>query len=143
MASDERFMPRAARLVPAPDPVTEPFWKAASQGVLSMQRCTGCKKLVFYPRPLCPNCGSHELEWQQLPGKGTVYSFSVVHRPAHPGMAAEVPYIVALVEVEEGVRLMTNLVDCDPGDVEVGLEVEVIFQRISEEIAIPLFRPKA
>jgi uncharacterized OB-fold protein len=143
MTAEKKYMPDAARLVPIPDPITEPFWKAARRGDLSMQRCGSCKRLVFYPRSICPNCGSFELDWEILSGSGTIYSFSVVHRPAHPGMAGEVPYVVALVEVEEGVRLMTNIVECDPADVEVGMEVEVVFETLSEEIAIPLFRPKS
>lgn len=143
MACDKKKMPTAARIVPAPDAVTEPFWKAAARGVLSMQRCGTCKKLVFYPRPICPNCGSQRLEWETLSGVGTVYSFSVVYRPAHPGMAQEVPYVVALVEIEDGVRLMTNLVECDPDKIEVGMEVEAVFEKLSDEISLPLFRPKS
>ncbi len=139
--SDQKFMPAAARLVPVPDPITRPFWEAAARGVLAMQRCSACKRLVFYPRNLCPRCKSDSLEWEELPGTGVVYSFSVIWRPAHPGMANEVPYIVALVEIEEGVRLMTNLVGCDPEEVRVGMKVEVVFEKLSDEISIPLFRP--
>lgn len=131
------------RLVPVPDPITEPFWKAASEGRLVAQRCRECSRSVFYPRAVCPHCGGRYLDWEELSGRGKIYSFTVVHRPAHPGMAAAVPYVVALVELEEGPRLMSNVIHCEPDEVSIGMEVEVCFERLSEQISIPLFRPAA
>ncbi len=143
MASDRKYMPEVARPIPAPDPTTAPFWKAASEGRLEVQRCGSCKKLVFYPRPICPGCGSRELSWEKLQGVGVVYTYTVVYRPAHPGMAPATPYVVAIVELEEGARIMTNIVDCDPRAVSIGMEVEVVFEKLSDEVCIPLFRPRS
>jgi uncharacterized OB-fold protein len=122
---------------PKPDDVTQPFWDGIAAGRLRLQRCRDCGRHVFYPRAVCPHCTTGELEWVDATGRGSVYSFTVVHR-APPGFADDAPYAVALVDLEEGVRLMTRLVDAAPDEVEVGLAVEVTIQG---EPALPYFRP--
>ena len=134
--------PKPARLVPVPDPTTEPFWEATRERRLLAQQCGDCEHWVFYPRPVCPNCGSRALRWKQLSGRGTVYTFSVIHRPAHPGMAPIVPYVVALVDLDEGIRMMSNVVDCPPSEVRIGMRVEAVFEDLTSEITLPLFRPE-
>lgn len=122
-----------------------PFFEAAAEGRLTIQRCSACGNAVFFPRSVCPHCRRGTPEWMDAAGTGTVYSFSVVERSAVPGYAEEVPYVVALVELVEGVRLMANIVNAAPEDVRVGMPVRVTFESRSNdggaEIAIPQFEP--
>jgi uncharacterized OB-fold protein len=104
-----------------------------------VQRCRACRSYVFIPQPVCTACLADALEWVDASGRGTLYSFSTVHRPQRPEF--EVPYTVAIVELEEGCHMLTNLVDCPPGQMRIGLPLEVEFRRVSEEIQLPLFRP--
>jgi uncharacterized OB-fold protein len=125
------------RPFPQPDAVTQPFWDGVAAGKLRLQRCRGCARHVFYPRPVCPYCTSADLEWIDASGRGTVHSFTIVHR-APPGF--DPPYAVALVDLAEGVRMMTGLLGLDPGQAAVGLEVELA---IAGEPPLPYFRPSA
>jgi uncharacterized OB-fold protein len=95
--------------VPAPNAVSMPFWAATEKRQLTMQRCDSCERLVWYPRYVCPHCGESALHWEQLSGQGVVYAVSVHHRPAHPAFADRVPYSVVLVDLDEGVRMMSNV----------------------------------
>jgi uncharacterized OB-fold protein len=126
------------RAYPVPDAVTAPFWEGVAEGVLRIQRCASCGRHVFYPRVVCPHCGGTDLAWVEATGAGRVHSFTVVHR-APPDYRDEVPYVVALVELEEGVRLMTRLVDVEPAAVCVDLPVEVAMRG---EPRLPCFRPR-
>jgi uncharacterized protein len=128
--------------IPVPTPETRPFWEAARRHELVLQRCEGCGRHVFYPRAVCPHCFSVALTWRGVSGRGTLHTFTVVHRgqrtfPLGP------PYVIAIVELAEGVRLMTNLVDVepDPAKIRIGMAVEVVFEDVSPEIALPRFRP--
>jgi uncharacterized protein len=121
---------------PEPDDVTQPFWDGIAAGALRLQRCGACGRHVFYPRAVCPHCTSDRLEWVDASGRATIHSHTLVHR-APPGFTP--PYVIALVDLEEGVRMMTRLVDVEPGDVTVGLEVEVA---IAGEPPLPCFRPR-
>ena len=125
--------------LPRPTEVSRPHWDGCREGVLRVQRCTSCGDLVFIPRAGCPRCLTETLEWVESSGRGTVYSYTVVHRPQRPEF--EVPYVVAIIELEEGWHMLTNLVDCEPADATVGLPVEVAFRPMSEEITLPCFRP--
>jgi uncharacterized OB-fold protein len=129
------------RPLPTPDAATEPYWRAAHEGRLALPRCLDCGHRHFYPRTLCPHCGSARLEWADCSGRGVVYSFTVVHRAPSPAFAAEVPYVVAVVELEEGPRLMTNIVGCAPDAVRVGMNVRVAFKRVSDSVTLPVFEP--
>jgi uncharacterized OB-fold protein len=127
----------ASRPVPQPDAVTQPFWDGIAAGKLRLQRCRGCGRHVFYPRPFCPHCTSADLEWVDASGRGTVHSYTIVHR-APPGF--ESPYAVALVDLAEGVRMLTGLLDVPPEGVTVGLEVELA---VAGDPPLPYFRPHA
>ncbi len=96
----------------------------------------------FPPRANCPSCGAPSLSWSRVSGRATVYSYTVAHRPPHPAFAAQLPLVVAIVELEEGPRLVTNIVGCDPADVEVGMAVEATFEPIDEtDMVLPVFTP--
>jgi uncharacterized OB-fold protein len=104
-----------------------------------VQRCGDCGRHVFVPQPLCCYCSSARLEWVESAGRGSLYSYTVVHRPQRPEFAA--PYVVAIVTLDEGFTMLTNLVDCAPERIEIGMRLEVTFRKMSEEISLPLFRP--
>ena len=123
---------------PVPDPEAAPFWAAVAAGRLDLQRCQTCGRHVFYPRAVCPHCGGSHLEWVTASGRASVYSFTVVHR-APAEFQAEAPYVVALVELEEGVRMLTRLLDVEPARVWVGMPVEV---SLEGEPRLPYFRPR-
>jgi uncharacterized protein len=126
----------AERPFPVPDRDTAPFWEGARQGELRIQLCGSCGRHVFYPRAVCPHCLSDALEWVRASGRGTVYSFTVVHRTSEE-FRAEVPFPVGLVDLDEGVRMMARL---DVADPVVGMPVEVVFERVSEELSLPHFK---
>ena len=110
---------------PEPDPTTQHFWDAVAAGRLDIQRCRTCGEHVFYPRgSICPHCGSLGLDWVTASGRGVVHSFTVVHR-APPEFAGEAPYVVALIDLEEGPRMMSRLLGVDPAGVAVGMPVEL------------------
>lgn len=129
----------AKRLAPSVSPDTEFFWNGLREQKLLIQRCAQCGNLRNPPRPMCPHCTS--LEWATVAasGRGVVYSFVMPQYPPLPFM--EYPYIVALVELEEGIRLVTNLIDIPPSDVEVGMAVEVCFENFNDDLTLHQFRP--
>ena len=108
-----------------------------------LQRCRRCKRLIYYPRILCPFCLSTEYEWETLSGRGTVYSFAIVWRPNHPAFADQVPIILAVVDLSEGVQMITTLVGCAHEAVEIGMQVTAVFEKIADGIALPKFEPMA
>lgn len=114
----------------------QPFWDAAAEGRLLLPRCTACGVFIWYPRDWCPECLSREIEWIEASGRGTIYSHTTVRRGAPPALRDAVPYVVAVVELDEGPRMLTNVVTEDPGALQVGEPVELIMQ---EET--PRFRP--
>ncbi len=125
---------------PHPNLETQRFWDATLEGRLELPRCTSCEFVIWYPRELCPECGSTDGEWFEASGRGEVYSFSVTRRmPGRWGKAA--PFVLAYVELDEGPRMMTNIVDCDPDTVTVGQRVEVVFHPTEDGPSIPRFRP--
>lgn len=126
---------------PVPDADSAPFWAATLENRLDLQRCRTCGIVVFYPRARCPACHTAELTWETMSGRGVVHAFTIVHRAPDPARAQDVPYVVALVDLDEGARLMTNLVGCAVDDVSVGMPVVVRFHRVSDQAALPLFAP--
>lgn len=131
---------------PAPpiSELTRPYWDAAREGRLELQRCSACGLHLFTPRPVCSGCGSDDLGWVPVSGRGAVYTFTVAHRPPHPVFAGQVPLVVAVVELDEGPRLTTNIVHCDPTDVEIGMSVEVTFLPLrDDDFALPVFQPRS
>ena len=132
-----------AKPLPAVDEDNKPFWDYCKQHELRMQKCLKCGKLHYPASMICPHCHHLESEWVKLSGKGRVYSFIVVHRVYHPGFANEVPYTVATIELEEGTRLLSNVIRCQPKDVRVGMPVKVVFEDVTEEFSLPKFQPVA
>lgn len=127
--------------LPSPDEVSEPYWEACKQGKLLLQKCRNCGALQTFPRSLCYKCLSDALDWVPASGRGTIYTFSTIYRPPAPEFAGDVPYTIALVELEEGVRMMSNIVDCAPDDIEIGMGVQVVFDNVTPDVALPKFRP--
>ncbi len=124
------------RPVPTPDHESAEFWRRVASHALAFQRCLACRAFRFYPRALCPECLSDRAEWVAASGRGTVYSFTVCHRPASEAFAAATPYIVALVDLAEGVRLLTNLVDCAPTEARVGMPVTLDYDDVGDGVSL-------
>ena len=118
-----------------------PFWAAARDGRLVIQHCPACGHYQHYPRPWCTNCLRENPEFVESPGVGTIYTFTVIRRAPLPAFAARVPYVLAFVDLDEGVRLVTNIVDCDPQSVRIGQRVRARFEAIDDEHTVVLFAP--
>jgi len=126
------------RPAPRPDPESAPYWAATLEGRLLVQRCTSCGHHQLYGRAHCLACRG-TVEWVEASGRGTVYSFTVIRQNMSRSFRHLLPYVVALVDLDEGPRLMTNVVGCDPEAVRIGASVQVRFEPVSDEAAIPLF----
>lgn len=127
-------------LLPVPDEASRPFFDAALKGRLMIQRCAQCAQAWFPLRARCALCHHENLEWEAASGKGRIYMHGRMRQVFHPELADAVPYRLAIVELEEGVRVLTQLVDAEPEQVRAGAAVEVTFEQISDEVAIPKFR---
>ncbi|HVL59413.1 MAG TPA: Zn-ribbon domain-containing OB-fold protein [Burkholderiaceae bacterium] len=129
--------PAAPRTIAAPvvEASDRPFWDAAAAGRLLLKRCGDCGRTHFYPRPLCPFCSSDRTEWCEAAGTGTVYTFSVMRR------GTPVPYAIAYVTLDEGVTMLTNLVDCDLDAIRIGDRVRVVFKPSDGGPPVPMFTP--
>jgi len=136
--SEAKEQPKAP--LPRPTAISAPFWEAARQGRLLLQYCSRCQKYIFYPRPYCIRCLG-ELEWREASGRGRVYSFTIVRRPATPAFADKVPYVHAIVELEEGVRMTANIVGCRPEEVRVDMPVRAVFEPAGDDISLVQFAP--
>ncbi len=121
------------------DSDSRPYWEGLANGELRIQRCKTCAQAIFYPRAMCPHCHSDQLEWIVASGKGTIYTYTVAHQAFGP-FAADVPFVVALVELEEGVRMMSRVVDAPSERVTIGAAVSVTFESIGDELTLPYFR---
>jgi uncharacterized OB-fold protein len=128
--------------LPVSSPESRSFWEGCRRHELLVQRCAECRAFWFPPSILCPECLGTAWEWTKISGWGRVYSFVVFHRVYHVGFTDEIPYVVAVVELEEGPRLMSNIIGCDPYDVHCEMAVEVVFEDISETVTLPKFRPR-
>lgn len=128
-----------------PLPVTQPwsqeFWNGANQDKLLIQQCKKCGVKIFYPRKSCPECWSSDLEWSEASGKGKIYTYTETLRGVEEKFSGDLPFVLAYVDLEEGVRMMTRIVDCSPDDVEIGMDVEVVFEKVTEEFSLPFFKP--
>lgn len=127
--------------IPAIQPWTREFWKATKQHKLLIQNCRNCGANIFYPRKYCPECWSGELGWIEASGKARIFSFSVMMDMVEPKFMADLPYVLATVNLEEGIRMTTRIVECKPEDVKIDMDVEVVFEDISPDCALPMFRP--
>ncbi len=121
------------------DSDSRPYWEGLAQGELRIQRCKSCARAVFYPRALCPHCHSDQLEWIVASGKGTIYTYTVAHQGFGP-FAADVPFVIALVELEEGARMMSRILDAPRERVTIGAAVSVTFEGTGEDLTLPYFR---
>ena len=133
-------MPR--RPIPKATPETEEFWAGARRGELRIQRCRSCGKAYFFPRPFCPNCSSKDVEWFTASGKAKLYSYVIAHRAAY-GFEDYAPYAIAVVQLDEGPRMMTNItgVEITPENLPIDMPVEVGWEKLDDDITIPLFKP--
>ncbi|HUE39571.1 MAG TPA: Zn-ribbon domain-containing OB-fold protein [Candidatus Binatia bacterium] len=116
------------------------FWEACARHELVLQKCASCKTPRFYPRAVCPECASSQTEYVRASGRGTIYTFTVTHQNQAPGFRDELPYVMAYVELDEGPRILTNIINTAPDAVRIGLPVEVVFEDIDEALAIPKFQ---
>jgi hypothetical protein len=130
-----------AKAVPVPTPETQPYWDGCAAGELRIQRCLDCRKPYFYPRPLCPSCGSGSVEWFTASGQATLYSYVINHRPA-PGFEADAPYAIAVVELAEGPRMMSSIrgVPATPEALVLDMPLRVAFERRGD-VWLPVFTP--
>ena len=125
--------------LPEPTPDSAEYWARAVRGELMIQRCRACARHQFYPRMVCAACSSREIDWVRAAGTATVRSFTIVRRPVSEAFAAQVPYVVALVALDEGPVMMTNIVGCAPERVRIGMRVTVAFERWSDTVTVPQF----
>ncbi|TQK45260.1 hypothetical protein FBY35_6816 [Streptomyces sp. SLBN-118] len=144
-------MPAAPRFdLPEADDFTRPFWDAAAEGRLLIRRCRACAKAHHYPREFCPYCWGEDVEWERASGRATLYTWSVVHRNDLPPFGERVPYTAAVVDLAEGPRMMTEIVECPQAELRIGMELEVTFRADAtgaadaaegDGVAVPVFRP--
>jgi uncharacterized OB-fold protein len=133
----------ATKPVPVPDEISAPFFKGAREGKLMLQHCSGCERWSFPVRERCPHCFAARLEWRQASGRGTLYTFTVMHQVMNPGFASAVPYNLAQVDLEEGVRMVSNVVGIRNDALRVGMKLEAVFEDVGESVSLPKFRPIA
>lgn len=132
-----------AKPIPSPAPESRRYWEGCKKHELWLPFCRRCQKFYFYPRDFCPQCFSWDVEWRRASGRGRIYSFGIHYRAWHPAWAQDVPYVSAIVELEEGPRIYTSIVGAepDPTKIRCDMPVEAVFEDITEEISLPKFRP--
>jgi len=126
--------------LPELEGLTKEFYNWCRRGDLRFQRCSRCDMWRHVPREMCAGCGSNEWKWERSQGKGTVFTWTVAERPMHAAFADDVPYAPVVVELDEGVRIVTEIVDCPPSELEIGMRVEVAFAKVSDEVTLPKFK---
>jgi uncharacterized OB-fold protein len=132
-----------AKPAPVPDEISAPFFDGARAGRLMLQHCTACDAWSFPVRERCPHCFAAKLEWRPASGRGSLYTFTVMHQVMNPGFASVVPYNVAQVDLAEGVRITSNVVGVGNDALRIGMALEVVFEEVGERVSIPKFRPAA
>jgi uncharacterized OB-fold protein len=126
---------------PVTTPETEPFWEGCRRGELQLQSCRACKGVQFPPRRYCASCLSDDLVWDRASGRGTVRSYTIVSLPSSPAFADELPYVIALVDLQEGPTMLSGIRGCEVEAVHIGMSVEVEFEQRGERFRIPYFHP--
>ncbi|MBI4299016.1 MAG: Zn-ribbon domain-containing OB-fold protein [Chloroflexi bacterium] len=121
--------------------LTQPFWEGAKRHELVMPRCKKCDHFFFYPRENCPNCLSSDVGWTKVSGRGRLYTYTVVRRPANPAFNEDVPYILAVVQLDEGPKMLSNLVGCKIEDAKVDMPLVVSFDDVTPEWTLVKFKP--
>ena len=129
--------------LPVKQPESDFYWERAQARELWLRRCNACDRAYFYPRDFCPVCGGRDVDWMQASGKGTLHAFAIVHRAPTPAFRDRVPFVAAMVDLEEGARVPANLVgvEPDPSRIAIGMPVEVDFQDLAPDVTLPVFRP--
>lgn len=143
MSATEEAPSRPRRMEPPVGESSQPFWDATREKKFLLQWCTRCDAPIFYPRAVCPQCLGSSFEWKEASGRGEIYAASVQEKPGNPLMADRVPYVVALVQLEEGPRVMTNIINVDdPYAATVGLPVHLTWEPLSDGRHLPQFEPE-
>ncbi|MFQ5835405.1 MAG: Zn-ribbon domain-containing OB-fold protein [bacterium] len=138
MAEEKEY----AKPLPEFRPETKPYWDACRRHEFVLPRSKATNEFFFYPRALSPGDDmSEDIEWAKASGKAKVWTFAIHHMGPTKAYKGEPPYVVALVETEEGVKMMTNIIECDPKDVYIGMEVEVLFDDVTPDVTLPKFKP--
>lgn len=127
--------------IPLTQPWSEAFWEGTKNGKLLIQHCKDCNSNIFYPRKFCPECWSENLDWIEASGKATIYSFSTAYDMVEPRFWADLPYTLAYVDLDEGIRMATRIVECQPEEIFIGKEVEVTFHKLNDDFYLPYFKP--
>ena len=130
------------RALPNPDHTNAHYWQSAADGTLVLQRCRQCGQFQFYPRAMCTSCAG-EPEWVEASGRGTLHTFTVIRQNKSPAFASLVPYAVGIVELEEGVRMMSNIIGCPIEDLRIGMPLEVVLLKAADDVGLPFWRPAA
>jgi len=128
-------------IIPQVTDLTRPYWEAARGGRLVVQRCGDCGGTWHPPLPRCPRCHSASVGWHEVAGTGTIYTHTVVTHPTHAALAGKVPYVVAIVELDEGPRVITGITGCAPREVQTGMRVRVTFTTVADDVTLPYFEP--
>jgi len=130
---------------PLPRPLnpvfTKPFWEATKRHELIVPRCTMCDHLFFYPRSECPRCLSSNIVWAPVSGRGRLYSFTIVNQPVHPAFRDDAPHVYAIVQLDEGPRMISNVVECDHADLQVDMPLIAVFDDVTPEWTLVKFKP--
>jgi len=132
---------KSSKPLPHIDEENRPWWEALKRHELYIQKCRDCGASRYYPRALCPECLSSSTEWIRCSGKGAIYTFTVTHQNQAAGFRDSLPYVMAYVELAEGVKMLTNVVDCAPEQVRIGMPVEVVYEDVTPEVTLAKFRP--
>jgi len=127
--------------LPQIDEENRPWWEALKRHELYVQRCRDCGELRYYPRAQCTECLSPKTEWLKCSGRGKVYTFTVTNQNQAPGFRESLPYIMAYVELDEGLKMLTNIIDCRPEEAKIGMPVEVVYDDVTPEVTLAKFRP--
>jgi hypothetical protein len=129
--------------IPVPQQDNDFYWEKAKEHEFWLRKCNDCQDIYFYPRDICPNCFSRNVTWVQSSGKGTLYAFAIVHRAPLPAFGDDVPFVIAMVQMEGSARVPSNLVgvEPDPEKIKIGMPVEVTFEDITDTISLPKFKP--
>jgi uncharacterized OB-fold protein len=127
--------------LPAPDHDTITFWEGCKRHELLLQKCDTCSSYRYPPRSICPECFSVESTWDKVSGKGEVYTYTVARIPLNPAWEQDIPYTIGIILLDEGVKMVSNIVDCKPEDITIGMKVEVVFDDVTEKFSLPKFKP--
>ena len=127
------------KLVPSPTPDTQPYWTGLNEGRLCLQACADCGKVRHYPRPVCDACYSMNVKWIEASGRGAVHSWTITHYAFHPSFKGDLPYILVTVDLDEGVRMNAQMRGIAAADLRVGLPVKVGYDRVKDDLTLPVF----